>query len=64
MFKTKAQRMAVAFFLGVLFTFTCFWSITDDAGEAFKGLLVLYFAMGAYATSAVLLNEWINKGEE
>jgi len=25
---------------------------------------VLYFAMGAYATSAVLLNEWINKGEE
>jgi len=64
MFKTKAQRTVGAFLLGVLFTFTCFWSITDDAGEAFKGLLVLYFVMGAYATSAVLLSEWINKGEE
>jgi hypothetical protein len=63
MFKTKTARSTVAFFLAMLFTFTCFWSITDDAGEALKGLLVVYFVVGAYATSAVLINEWINKGD-
>jgi len=63
MFKTKSARTMVGFLLSMLFTFTCFWSITDDAPEAFKGLLVVYFVVGSWTTTALLVNEWINKGE-
>jgi len=63
MFKTKAARMAASYLLVALFNFACFWFITDDAGKAFKGLLVAYFLFGGLATSVVAMNNWVEKGE-
>jgi len=63
MFKTKTARSLVGFLLLLLFNFTCFWSITDDAAEAAKGVLLLYFAIGGLATTWFVVDDWIKRGE-
>jgi hypothetical protein len=63
MFRTKTARTIVGFLLLVLFNFACFWSITGDAPEAVKGLLLLYFAIGGLATTWFVVDGWIRGGE-
>jgi|TARA_R110000824_G_scaffold177610_7_gene357082 hypothetical protein len=63
MFRTKTARTIVGFLLLVLFNFACFWSITGDAAEAIKGLLLLYFAIGGLATTWFVVDGWIRRGE-
>jgi hypothetical protein len=63
-FKSRSSRSIIGFLLLALFNFACFWSITDDATEAAKGLLLLYFALGGMATTWIVVSDWIDKGEE
>ena len=63
MFRTKTARTIVGFLLLMLFNFVCFWSITDDAAEAIKGVLVLYLAVGGLATTWFIIDDWIRRGD-
>ena len=63
MFKSKSSRLMMSYLVVALFNFACFWFITDDAAKAIKGLLVAYFLFGGLATSFVVMNNWIEKGD-
>ena len=64
MFRAKRVRNVVAMLLWMLVSFTSFWTITNDAADALKGVLILYLTGAAFALSLVTINDWVEKGED